>query len=444
MAKVIWTGGAKAVKQVSTVTIALTWADADYLTLTINGRDLVITIGTLVTVTQVAATVVEAFNGTALTDTSANAASAPPIADSGGQGIPEFYGIVATSTLGVVTLTGGTLGKPFTMTSTPTTAGNGTAAYAVGTAATGPNHADNGDNWDTGTIPADTNDIIFDDRGLDDVLYGLDQNGVSPASITITNGFVKYLGLLETNADSSANKYPEYLETYLKYSNSVDATTCTLNVRGEGTGSRRIKLDFGTGQTVANISSNGQKQTGVLSPPLLIKGTHASNIVNVMKGDVGIAFFDGDASTVATLTVGFETSVDNDSTVVCGDGMTLTDIDQSGGSLTINDNTTTIDMTGGTLVAMSGTHASLDCYGPSMFDLRAGTITTGAVGISATLDFSNGLQARTVTNALQLYPGATLNDPNAKGTYSANTVLNGGKLSAFTLDLGPNRTIAVS
>jgi hypothetical protein len=177
---------------------------------------------------------------------------------------------------------------------------------------------------------------------------------------------------------------------------------------------------------------------------VLIKGTHASNIFHVTKGDVGFAFFDGEVATIATLTVGFEDSQAGDSIVRCGDGMTLTNIDQSGGSLTIDDNTTTIDMTGGTLHALSGTHTSLDCYGVSIFDMRSGTVTTAAVGAGATLDLSHGLQSRIITNALQLYPGATLADPNAKGTYSNDTVLNGGLFADFTLDYGPNRTVAVS
>ena len=46
MATILWRGDSTPIPQVDTVTIALTWATADDLTLTINGKTLVLTIGT--------------------------------------------------------------------------------------------------------------------------------------------------------------------------------------------------------------------------------------------------------------------------------------------------------------------------------------------------------------------------------------------------------------
>ena len=45
MGTVVHRGGAVGVKQVDTITVANTWATSDTVTLTINGRDLLITIG---------------------------------------------------------------------------------------------------------------------------------------------------------------------------------------------------------------------------------------------------------------------------------------------------------------------------------------------------------------------------------------------------------------
>ena len=135
MANRRWLGKAKNVRQKDTITVALVWGTSDTVTITINGQDLVITIGANTTTAQVATTIKEAINGSTLTDTTASAS--PSIADGGGQGIAEFLEISASidsATPSVVDIEGGQTGnadKPFTMTVTESTAGTGTATEAT-------------------------------------------------------------------------------------------------------------------------------------------------------------------------------------------------------------------------------------------------------------------------------------------------------------------------
>ena len=64
MATTRWTGGALPLAQIETITIANTWAANDTLTVTCNGRDIVLTIGTTATTTQVATELAAALAST--------------------------------------------------------------------------------------------------------------------------------------------------------------------------------------------------------------------------------------------------------------------------------------------------------------------------------------------------------------------------------------------
>lgn len=117
---------------VDSITIGGTWLENETLTITMDGVPLVITTGSLVTTSQVATTVMQAFNGTPLTDTSAS--SSPTITQGGGQAIPQLSGFTASidsSDPSKVLLTAdSTEGKPCTVTVTGTST-RGTATHAT-------------------------------------------------------------------------------------------------------------------------------------------------------------------------------------------------------------------------------------------------------------------------------------------------------------------------
>lgn len=381
MATRTWQGRAKAVKQVNTITVENTWAQNDTATMTINGLDVVVTIGTLVTTSQVATTIKEALMGTTLTDTSASVS--PTIAQGGAQLLGEFAEVEATVSSAVVTVTARTAGKPFTMTVTENTAGTGTATGAVATACTGPNFFDNADNWSASTVPITGDTAIFDDGSVS-LLYNLDQNGITLASLIIRNGYTGNIGLPDINRDNDAKPYYEYRETKLK----ISATLLTLGI-GDGNGSGRIRLNLGTAQTTAVVRHNG---TRILDnfPCIEIIGTHASNAITVSKGDVGIGYVQGEAATVDVLRVGHLDNIDSDARVFVGAGVTLNTVSQDGGSLVI------------------------ECAVATAYTGHAGTCTINGTGAVA---------AATIRGASVYY--------NTSGTLGGNPVVSGEGLLDF-------------
>lgn len=399
-----WKGTAIPVAQVTTIAISGTWATSDTATITINGKDLVLTVGTDTTTAQIATAIKEMFNGEAQAGTGDHTFSET------GNDVPEFNEITASVASSTVTLTADTAGKPFTVSVSESTAGSGAVGTPTeATAPTGPNHFDNADNWSGGAVPVDGDDIVID-QGDVGILYGLDQSAVTPASIKVTNGFTGTIGLPEVNIDAGAsNSYFEYRSQYLALGNSADATNTAVDIGGgEGSASGRIKLDTGSGQITANVKGTGQRaETAV--PTLLWKGTHASNEFNVTKGDVGIAFFAGESATVATLRVGYQENQDGDSTVELNDGCTL--VEQTGGTLTVRDNVTQFDQRGGESF-IEGT-AAITTLNLDEGDCRyksTGTLATANVGGGGNLDFRQDQRTRVLTT-LNLYAGSEFHDP---------------------------------
>lgn len=364
-----WIGNAVAVKDVWTITVANTWAAADTGTITINGKDLVVTIGSLVTTAQVATTIKEAWEAGTFTDTTAS-----KIPQGGGTSIPEMAEITATVSGSTVILTGDTAGVPHTISVAETTAGDGTLSINHTTSATGPNHWDNVDNWAEGSVPVSTNDVVID-RPVS-ILYGIDANAVTLASLTISSRFTAsaYIGLSARNS----NGYEEYREDQLK----ISATTITCRAA-----SGRIKINVGTVQTAVDVYSTGSPSDTGRSAFQFV-GTHASNVVNIYGGDVGIAANDGEAATVATL---LQTS----GTVVCGTGATLTNVTKTGGTLTVASSTTTLLSQSGSTTVNAGTHTALTIGSGTVSVNGSSTVTTLRM-TDGTVVCSNGVTLTTI------------------------------------------------
>lgn len=121
MSTVIHKGDAVALAQVTTLTVAGNWLQNETITLTINGKDLVLTVGTLTTTAQIATSLKQAWEGETLTDTSA--ATSPTITQGGGTAIPEHSEITASVSSSVVTLTADAPGVPFTVTASDNSTG---------------------------------------------------------------------------------------------------------------------------------------------------------------------------------------------------------------------------------------------------------------------------------------------------------------------------------
>jgi hypothetical protein len=434
-----WTGTALAKKQVTTIAVTGTWATGDTATITINGNDLVVTIGAAAAIADVAAAIVAAINAADATTGLVGTESR----NVGGQEIAEFTEVTASGAASPITLTGNTAGKPFTAAVSASTAGDGDLGAPSTTAATGPNHADNADNWTGNALPVDGDTVVFDEGGVS-VLYGLDQSSVTPAAITITQGYTGFIGLPETNEDNPSEPYREYRETYLKYGADADATNIVVKIgEGVGSGSGRIKLNTNDSQTTGTVFNSGQKAKPDV-PAIVWKGTHASNVLNVYKGDIGIAPFAGETAAIATLRVGFVDNKEGDANVRLGAGVTLTNIDQSGGTLTVNSATTDIDINGGTLdIGGSGAHASIENDGGTVYYRSTGTLATLKVGSGGVVSFARDLQTRTVTNC-EITRGASLLDPHKTVAWTNGIDLIRCGVGDVTLDLGKHLTLTPS
>lgn len=416
-----WLAASLNKRQADTITIANTWAQNDTCTLTINNVDFVITIGTLVTTTQVATTIKEAINGTTLTDTSASCQ--PPISDLGAQFIPPFSELTATSSSAVVTVTangsGSLAGKPFTLTATESTAGTGTATRAASITATSQHHASEADNWDGTNTPADGDTLIFD-SGSTDLKYNLNayQGGstAQPAIVTVYKSFTGNIGLPQVNIDNSSKNYPEYRTRYLTFDDNTATTTFNLHV-GEGSGSGRLMFDSGAGQAVVNLFGKGSRLvTGI--PGVLWKGSHASNIVRNNAGDIGIAFFGGETATVATLVTG--NGPTSQASCICGTGVTLTTVTCNGGTLETNSAFTTGTANSGAWVHKAGTATTITVNKGAFF-YPDGAVTLTTLDINGgTVDLSKGSASVTITNTITMSAGSKFYDPQGR---SGNPVI---------------------
>lgn len=428
MATIRWRGGAAAVAQVQTFAFAGTWEVGDLIRVTIGSKvwDYAVTSTTITTFLPLFVT---AYNALDSSD------------------YPEMAELTASSNSTTLTFTADTEGKPFTVTLTPlesdggaadaqTIEGGGTATTGTeATASSGPYHWDTAANWDSGTVPT-TGDSVYLERSDDDIRYGFAQSGVTLVLLEIRASFTGSLGLPPVNNDGTA--YPEYRSRVL----AISATTCNIGT-GEGSGSGRILLNFGSVQTTLNVWQTGSAIDDDVAA-LQWKGTNASNVVNVYRGSIDVAGFAGETATIATLRVGFESGQDSDAAVLCASGVTLTTITQTGGEVEINSAATTITRSGGSLrINGSGAYTTITNNAGQVIYASSGTVTTYNGGPRSELDLGRDLRAKTFTTTT-IQAGSSISDPGAVVTWSNGITLDRCKISDVTLDLGYNRTLTPS
>jgi hypothetical protein len=377
MAVRIWQGSSAAVPQLNTVTPASVGIGNTFTLTFANGKS--------VTYTAAAATVVDVTAGLL----AAIAASTEP----------ELRELTAADLGTALTLTGPSDGTPFTQTSSAT-GGTATLTTVVTRAAAGPNDWSVAANWSGGAVPV-TGDDVTKPAGTPPIRFGLAQSGVALASLEIYSGPV---GLPARNAAG----YFEYRDTYLH----IKTTVLTVDSPSDW-----IKLDTDnaamTGTVYAAAAAGEDNDTA----GFLWKGTHASNVVNVDGGNLGIAVLPGEAATVATLRVG---GAGQTASVRGGPALTLGTLQQSGGDVALAAAVTTVNMTGGTLTATGGstvTAGTLNIDGGKANWNSSGTITNLNVSDGGEIDFRGDVRPRTVTNCT-LYSGAALDDDFATVTFT--------------------------
>jgi len=167
-------------------------------------------------------------------------------------------------------------------------------------------------------------------------------------------------------------------------------------------------------------------------------------VLNVSKGTVSVAPFPGETATIATLTVGYVTNQNSDSTVKTSTGVTLTTVTQTGGVFQFDSSITTFTQTGGTSTAISGTITTLNLEGGTLYFQSSGAITNWKIYSGATLDFSQNNQSRTLTNKGSIYSGSSLQDPNSTVTFSAGFQTIGCGLQDCKINVGVAHSFTVT
>jgi len=384
MARNKFRGDALPVAQVRSVTVTAAGAAGDAPAVTINGKAVAYTLETGDSPTMVAAGL-----AAALSESSVPA---------------EFREVVWTSVGPVLTGTASEPGRPFTfgVTADGTTT-FGSPADSVGSS--GPNHWDDPTNWTLGAVPVSTDDVDLADCAVD-ILYGIDQNAVTLASLNIDSTFTGKVGLPPFNGD-----YFEYRTTDLK----IGATAVTIG-GGTGSGSSRVRLDLGAAQSTILVAGTGSP-AGAGIPTVYLKGTHASNALTVTGGVVGLAFELGTSATV--LTLGVAAGPGSPPQVFGGRGLTLGTLNVQAGAVALTAGLTTCNQDGG-VVTLGGPQTcnvtTLNLRGGTFYPDAPGTITTATLS-GGTLDFGRDPRAKTVTNCTA-NAGSTLNDPDKRVTFT--------------------------
>lgn len=429
MATKYWVGKAVAVAQISTATPA-TVETNDIFRLIVGGLTIATFTATAGTVANVTAGLTAAWN-----------ASTHPYAT----------GITASDQTTHVKLLADVAGVPFTVTSSTTNGGAAdtqTLAMATTTANAGPNAFATAANWSDAVVPVNTDTVVAENSSIS-ILWDLDQSGVTLAELRVMKSYTGNIGLnpdgFATSATAIDTSASEYRDTRLK----ISSTTIRLGEHyGDGSpvGSQRIRLNTGSVQTQVNLHGSADSGSDGNREPVQWIGTHASNVLNVTKGKVGIAVSAaGEVATVATLNVSHSGNVNSDARVNIGPSVTLATVNQSGGDVLMGCGCTTYEQRAGTMTT-SGSGAITTANVGGMADMRSsGTINTLRVINGGSANFSKDPRAKTVTNC-EVNAGGAINIDN--GVPLSITFTNGIDLIRLGLDgivkTWPNINLAIT
>jgi len=254
-------------------------------------------------------------------------------------------------------------------------------------------------NWGGGAAaaaPVNGDDIHLEDSNQS-MLTGLDQSAVALASLNIAKSFTGVIG--------TASAYLQIGSVAVKIGYQYGP--------GEASGSGMIKLDLGsvTAATVVVFDAGSSSDSTV--PSILLKCANAATTLEVRKGEVGVAFYTGETSTLATINSGFVDNVESDAKIYIGAGVTLTTLTKKGGKCLLRCAATTVNNYAGELTTEgAGAIATLNVKDGTVFSNSVGTITNCNISSKGTVDFTRSAQARTVTTCKVDDEAAVKFDPN--------------------------------
>lgn len=187
-------------------------------------------------------------------------------------------------------------------------------------------------------------------------------------------------------------------------------------------GSGRFNWNAGTAQTTVTVLATGLSSTDTTLEPLRILGSHASNAISVLGGQVGLG------TTYPTETCTFATIKQTGGTLNGGVGLTWSTIYLTDGTMNLYSGASsgTLTQAGGTLTAWgTGQIGTLSTAGTVNLNLRANsgnTVTTLNLNDGATLDLT-GNPANIAVGTIAVTGSVTIKtDPANPGHLSWTTL----------------------
>lgn len=153
-------------------------------------------------------------------------------------------------------------------------------------------------NWTDGT--PDAGDFIYFQLSPIDVSSGFAQSGVALGSFSTFDTYTGKIGLCNLGTS------PAVPGTYLEIDAPVSFIGRCQNPGSQGSGSPRTMLNIGstTAQTMTVESTCLNSADGAL-PPVRILGVKTTHVLNVIKGNVGVAVASAsEVSTFGTINIG--------------------------------------------------------------------------------------------------------------------------------------------
>lgn len=446
MATVTNISAAADIPDVYTITIGGTWATNDTLTIKCGDRGVTIDLGA---------------SGSTTTSNIAAEVAAILVAESRRDGVGtgyswshgaleygEFREIQNVSISGSVVTVEGPPGVPITITGSETST-SGTVTVANPQAATGKYFFDNAANWDTGSVPVDSDDIVFNESSLG-VRYGF-PSSVDPASVTVTAGFEgndRWIGLPIWNRTDPNFPYQEYRARYLAFDDDVDETGSIEIGVGEGNGSPLINIDWPDKGTlvVVEVQKTAAPIPSLSKNSLNLKGAATNFGLYISGGDVALAPLDSDAGVVTH--VATSSSVTSTPHLVIGPGASGSPalMELYGGTVDVYASLTVTELRiNGALLrcydgGIGGTN--LNNFGSILAVASVGA-TNVLLGSGSVYDARQNLSAPTWTNTV-MQSGAQLHDPQRQITLSNGIDLEGCGLQDVVIDRGKNITVTAA
>lgn len=281
-------------------------------------------------------------------------------------------------------------------------------------------------NWSPANAPV-TGDAVYILAGASTIDSGLAQSAVQLALLLSGPNFTGSVGTSATPLAIGADTH------------NLDGT----NLSG------RFNWDAGSSATVGAIQNTPFNTTDSGLQWIRIKG--ADITTTVYGGTVGIATNAvGDTAGLTSLSVATATGQVSTINVTLASGVTITAVKQyvPGSTITANSACPSLIQTAGIFIhqGTGALGATALTIGGTVYPNSSGAVSTNPPIVLATgrLDFSTSPTARTVTNAVNLYAGATLVADKTYITLSAGFKTVQCGIGDVTVNVGVNRTFTVA